>query len=172
MSYLLIIPGLIVLFLLIALFAKKEYHIRREIVINQPKQQVFNYLKMLKNQDNFSKWVMIDPAMQKNYRGTDGTVGFIYAWDGDKKAGKGEQELKKITEGERLDIEVRFERPFTSVAQTPFTTTAISESQTKVSWEMISRMNYPMNIMTLFVDKLLGKDMETSLVTLKGILER
>lgn len=53
----------------------------------------------------------MDPNMKKDFRGTDGTVGFVYAWDGNKKAGKGEQEIKKITEGERVDVEVRFEKP-------------------------------------------------------------
>lgn len=36
---------------------------------------------------------MTDPNMRKNFKGTDGTVGFCYAWDGNKKAGKGEQEI-------------------------------------------------------------------------------
>ena len=74
------------------------------------------------NQDNFNKWTMMDPNMKRSFRGTDGTVGFVYAWDGNKRAGKGEQEITKITEGKRLDIEVRFERPFKAISSTPFTT--------------------------------------------------
>ena len=171
---LVILAGLIGLILFTALFSKKGYSIGREITIDKPRQTVFDYIKHLKNQDHFSKWVMTDPNLKKEFRGTDGTVGFVYAWEGNKQAGKGEQEIKRIAEGERLDIEIRFEKPFEAIAQTPFVTESISENKTRVKWDMISTMKYPMNFMLLFMDmdKLLGKDLEISLKNLKGILER
>jgi uncharacterized protein YndB with AHSA1/START domain len=170
---LIVIVSLIALLLLTALFVKNSYSIARDITINKPKQEVFDYIRHLKNQDNYSKWVMMDPNMKKTFKGTDGTVGFIYAWDGNKQAGKGEQEIKKIVEGERLDIEIRFVKPFEAIASTPFTLDKISDNQTKVTWGMSSSMKYPMNIMLLFMnmDKLLGKDLEISLSNLKNILE-
>jgi uncharacterized protein YndB with AHSA1/START domain len=170
---LIIVAIIIVIPLIAALFIKKEYTIEREITINKPVPAVFNYIKYLKNQDNYSKWVMTDPAMKKDFKGTDGTVGFVYAWDSqNKQAGKGEQEIKSITDNQNLDIEVRFEKPFEGIAHTPFTTEAISQNQTKVKWGMIGANKYPMNIMNLFMDNMLGKDLEKSLVTLKGILEK
>src|SRR5688572_10445584 len=116
---LLVIAILIAIPLIIALFVKKEYKVEREVTINKPKREVFDYVKYLKNQDNYSKWVRMDPNMKKDFRGTDGTVGFVYAWDGNKDAGKGEQKIKNITEGERVDVEVRFEKPFEAVATAP-----------------------------------------------------
>ena len=174
MTILIIIAALIILLLLIALISKKGYTIQRDIIINRPQQEVFNYLKLLKNQDHYSKFTMMDPNMKKEFSGTDGTVGFVYGWEGNKKAGKGEQEIMKIKEGEGLDVEVRFIKPFEGIAQMPFTTTAISGNQTKVSWGMISAMKYPMNIMLLFIkiEEMLGKDLEISLSNLKTILER
>ncbi len=163
---------LIAIPLIIALFVKKEYSIQREITINKPKAEVFNYVKYLKNQDNYSKWVRMDPNMKKEFRGTDGAPGFVYAWDGNKKAGKGEQEIKNITEGESVDIEVRFERPFAGIATTPIVTEAVSADQTKVKWEMNGKSKYPLNFMNLFMDNMLGKDLETSLTALKNILEK
>lgn len=111
----LVIAGLIILFLVAALLVKKEYTVERTTTINQFKPEVFNYLRFLKNQDHYSKWVMTDPAMKKEFRGTDGTIGFVYAWDGNKKAGKGEQEIKQINE-EKIDLEIRFMRPFEATA--------------------------------------------------------
>lgn len=171
---LLILAGIIVLLFIIGLFSKKSYAVQRSITINKPRQDVFNYVKHLRNQDHFSKWVMTDPNMKKEYRGTDGTAGFVYVWEGNKKAGKGEQEIKKVIEGERLDVEVRFEKPFEGIAQTPFITESLSGQQTKLTWSMSSSMKYPMNIMLLFMnmDKLLGNDLQTSLVTLKNVLEK
>ena len=170
---LIVVVIIIAIPLIIALFVKKEYSIQREITINKPQQEVFNYVKYLKNQDNYSKWVMTDPAMKKDFRGTDGTEGFVYAWDSkDKNAGKGEQEITKITEGKRLDIEVRFEKPFEGIATTPIETEEISENETKVKWGMNGKNKYPMNFMNLFMDNMLGSDLETSLTNLKGILEK
>lgn len=170
---LLILASIIALLLIIALLVKKEYAIEREIIIHKSRQEVFDYIKFLRNQDYYSKWVMTDPAMKKDFIGTDGTVGFVYAWDSqNKNAGKGEQEIKNIIEGEKLDVEVRFERPMTSTARTPMTTETLSGNQTKVKWGMEGKNKYPMNLMNLFIDNLLGKDLEISLTNLKSILEK
>lgn len=158
--------------LLAALFMKREYTIRRDIIINKPKGEVFDYIKYIRNQDNYNKWVMIDPGMKKEFKGTDGNVGFTYAWDStNKQAGKGELEIKKLIEGERLEVEIRFERPMSGIAQAPYTTESISPTQTKLTWGMTGHSKYPMNLMNPFFDKLLGKDLESSLATLKNILE-
>lgn len=173
MKIILIVLAIIIAMPLIAaLLIKKKYTVEREIIINKPKEEVFNYVKFLKNQDRYSKWVMMDPNMKKDFRGTDGTVGFIYAWNGNKKAGKGEQEIKRIVEGERLDLEVRFEKPFEGIAHAPLVTETVSKNTTKVKWGMEGESKYPMNFMNLFMDSMLGKDLETSLATLKNILEK
>lgn len=167
----LVIVFLIVTFLIVALFVRKEYAIEREIIIGKPKDVVFNYVKYQKNQDHYSKWVMTDPNMKKEFKGADGTVGFIYAWDGNDKAGKGEQEIKNLKEGERIDLEVRFIRPFESTAYTHMVTEPASANTTKVKWGMVGKSKYPMNVMNLFMNHLLGKDLQISFVNLKNILE-
>ncbi|MEO7767079.1 MAG: SRPBCC family protein [Ferruginibacter sp.] len=172
MKIVLIVLILIAIPFVIALFVKKEYFVEREIIINKPKQEVFNYVKYLKNQDNYNKWVMMDPNMKKDFRGTDGTVGFVYAWDGNSEAGKGEQEIKKILDGEKVDVEIRFKKPFEGIATVPIATSALSSTQTKVTWSMKGKSKYPLNFMNMFIDKMLGKDLESSLTTLKGILEK
>ena len=169
----LIILGLIIGTPLIAAgVVKKKYRVAREIIIDSPASEVYNYLRFLKNQENFSKWVQTDPAMKKTFRGTDGSVGSVYGWDGNKKAGEGEQEINGLSENKKIDIEIRFVRPFKNVAQTPFTLESVSPAKTKVTWEMLGENAYPMTLMNFFVDKLLGPDMENSLNQLKFILEK
>lgn len=166
-----VLAGIILLLLIVALFLPKDYFIEREILIDQPKAEVFDFITHLKNQELFSKWVMTDPNMNKTYKGADGTVGFVYAWEGNKKAGKGEQEIIDIVPGQRMDVEVRFEKPFPGLAYTPFSVTAATADQTIVKWGMRSKMNYPMNLMLGGIKKMLAKDMETSLLNLKRLLE-
>ncbi len=171
---LLVIVILIAIPLLVALFVKKDYAVEREIVINKPKQEVFEYVKYLKNQNNYSVWASLDPNMKTSFTGTDGTVGFISAWESaQKNVGKGEQEIKKITDGERIDYELRFIKPMESTEQAYMITESVSGMQTKVKWGFSGRMKYPMNLMMLFMDfdKMIGGDFEKGLVNLKTIVE-
>jgi uncharacterized protein YndB with AHSA1/START domain len=167
-----ILAGIIALLLIIALLSKKAYTIQREVIINAPTQKVFDFLKQIKNQDFFNKWVMADPAMKKQFIGTDGTVGFIYAWNGNKKVGEGEQEIKGIIEGQKIETELRFVRPFSGISYSYLATESTDGNQTKVKWGKESKMKYPMNIMISMIEKMLAKDMDTSLIQLKKVLEK
>lgn|SRR5699024_5726210 len=149
-----IVLGVIVAIpLIVALFVNKTYAVEEAIVINKPNAEVFDYVKHLKNQDNFSKWATMDPNMKKTYHGIDGTVGFISAWESDDDSvGVGEQEIIKIVEGERIDYELRFIKPFESTQDTYMSKKTIGENQTEVKWGFDGKMRYPMNLMLLFMD--------------------
>ena len=66
-------------------FLKKEYNVKCRVIVNKPSQKGFDYVKYLKNQDNFSVWVNIDAGMKNLYRGVDGTVRFVSALDNKTK---------------------------------------------------------------------------------------
>ena len=169
-----LLVGIIVLALVAALFVKKEYTIERDIVIEKPRQTVYDYIKYLKNQDQFSVWADMDPAMKKEYRGTDGSVGFISAWESkNSNVGKGEQEIKKLQDGFRIDTELRFVKPLESTSYSFMTTEDHQDIYTKVKWNFNGKMNYPMNLMILLMDmdKAVGKDLQAGLDNLKVIVE-
>jgi len=166
---------LVCLLLIIPIFTKRKLRVEREIIINKPCLQVFGFVKILKNQDHFSVWAQKDPEMLKEYRGIDGTVGFVSGWDSKMKdVGKGEQEIKKIADGKRIDYELRFIKPFAATNYADIVFTALSETQTKVSWGFAGEMKYPMNLFLLLrdMDSLLGKDLQEGLANLKELLEK
>jgi len=171
-TILLVVAGIIALILLLALFMKEEHHVRREIIINAPRQKVFDYIKLLKNQDEFNKNAMAAPDRKREFKGTDGTVGYIYAWSGDKNAGVGEKEIKNIIEGKRIETEIRFVKPMAVTASIIMETASLSDNQTKVSWSNAGVLKYPLNIMIPMMEKHVARDMDTSLSTLKNILEK
>lgn len=171
-TVLLVVMGMIVMLLIIALFMKREHCVKREIVINAPSQKVFDYLKLLKNQDNFNRHAVADADRKKEFKGTDGTVGYIYAWSGNKKAGEGEKEIKNLIDGKRIETEIRFIKPMTTSAYIVMETEFLSDHQTKVSWSNAGKLKYPLNIMVPMLEKMLPKDMDASLSTLKNILEK
>lgn len=172
MTILIVLAGLIGLLLIIALFMKKEHYVKREIIINAPQQKVFDYIKLLKNQDEFNTGAMEDPDRKREFKGTDGTVGYIYAWSGNKNAGEGEKEIKNIIEGRRIETEIRFVKPMSATATIIMETDSLSDSQTKVSWSNAGTLRYPLNIMVPMVEKQVAKGMDISLLTLKNILEK
>lgn len=169
---LLAIVAISALLLIIAIFLPKDYTVSQSVIIKRPQTDVFNYVKMIDNQKYYSIWVMEDPNSLMSTKGTDGTVGYISAWDSqNKNVGKGEQEIMKIN-NERIDVDLRFVRPFKSEAKASTTCKAIDANTTEVTNEFYGHSSYPMNLMTLFMKGYLGDAMLKNLTNLKGILEK
>lgn len=163
---------LIGVLILTALIVKKEYKIERVIIIDQPVERVFDYLRYLQHQNNYNKWWMVDPNATREMRGNDGFVGCVVSWDSEnKQLGKGEQEIKSMVINSRIDQEVRFVKPFKSIAQIVLYTEVVTDDITRFRWVFMGKNQFPMNIMNLMMDKLLGKDLEESAARLKAILE-
>lgn len=169
---LLSIASFIALLLIAGLFMRKNHYVMREVIINAPRQKVFDYVKLLKNQDTFNKGAMTDADRKRTFKGIDGTVGYIYAWSGDKSAGEGEKEIMKIVEGERVEAEIRFVKPMKVSAWIIMELEALSDNQTKVSWSNAGKLKYPLNTLIPMMQKSVAKDMDSSLATLKEILEK
>lgn len=159
--------AIVALLLIIALFVPKDFNAGSEIVINRPKSEVFEYVKYVKNQDNYGKWQLMDPDMKKTYEGEDGTVGFVYKWDSEV-LDKGSQKITKIIAGKRVETELNF--GFGELAKSYLTTEDSGDSKTKVRWGISGKTPYPFNLMHLFFD--MNKDFEEGLDNLKNVLEK
>nr|WP_293301130.1 SRPBCC family protein [Allomuricauda sp.] len=168
-----ILAGIVLLILILAAIAPKTYHVSRSIVIAKPKSEVFENLRFLKNQDQWSPWNQKDPGMEKKLTGTDGEVGAMSYWNGNKDVGEGEQEITKIVDGERVESELRFLKPWKSTSDAYLATEAVDANSTKVTWGFSGKNKFPFSIMMLFMnmDKAVGKDFEEGLDNLKSILE-
>lgn len=169
-----IIGGIILLVLLIHFFTNKELNIEDTVVINQPVDKVFDYIRHVKNQDYYSTWNMMDPDMKKEYSGTDGQVGFVYKWDSSKKknVGAGEQEIKAIVPNKSLEMELRFLRPMNDIAQTKMTTESAGTNQTKVMWGFYSKVKFPGTLFKGAIKGMLTKSLVAGLQNLKKELEK
>ncbi|WP_215226737.1 SRPBCC family protein [Echinicola shivajiensis] len=168
------ILGIIVLALISALFIQKEFSVEKTVVIERPVDEVFEYVKMLKNQDKFSVWMQMDPNMKKTYMGMDGTVGAVAAWDSQNSdVGKGEQEIIGIEENKRIDYELRFIEPFEATDKAYMLTEKVSDNQTKVIWGFNSIADYPMNLVMklMGMEQMLGDQLQEGLNTLKYQME-
>jgi uncharacterized membrane protein len=172
MIFLYIFIALVATIFVVAAILPKSFNVSAEIIIDKPCHEVFDYVKQLKNQEKYSVWVMADPNIKIDYKGIDGTVGFISAWTSDNKnVGVGAQEIKAIKEGERYDVELRFEKPFKATNQAYTTTTPMDAHRTKVTTVFNGKNNIPMNLMSAMIRKMLLRDMNQNMVNLKKILE-
>lgn len=165
--------GLVVLFFVIALILPKDLVIQTEIEIEKPASEVFDFVIHLKNQKYWSKWVMADPNAHHNYTGTDGTVGFIAAWDSqNKNVGKGAQEITKIIPGKRYDVELRFEKPFKATNNAYTEVIEMGSTKSKVISQFSGTSPVPFNVFSAMMKKMLTRDMNQNLVNLKNVLEK
>lgn len=103
----------------------------------------------------------------------DGTIGLISSWKGNDDVREGEQEIIGIVDGERIDYELLFIKPFESTSVTYITTISLNDNETFVKWGFVGKMNYPMNALLLIMDmeKMIGGDLEFGLNRLKEIME-
>ncbi len=169
----LLILGFAVFIFVAAFIVDTDFSAERSVIIDRSDQEIFEYVRFLENQYNYSVWGEMDPDMEREFHGTDGTVGFVSSWEGNEEVGRGEQEIVGIVEGERIDYELRFYEPFESSAESYMIVEPVTENQTRVRWGFSGSMPRPMNLMLLFMnmDELIGSDFETGLNNLKQILE-
>ncbi len=173
LALILIIAAVILAIVIIAaLLAPKQMQIEQSIVINRPANAVFEYIKLIRNQDSYSVWNMSDPNKRVTTTGTDGTVGFIYTWDSDNKnTGAGAQEITAIKQSESITCQLRFERPMKNTATTIMRVTATG-NQSTVTWVFEGPTQFPFSILTPVFKNMLGKDMLAGLSNLKNVLEK
>ena len=169
------ILALIAILLVIPLFVKNEFSVTREITVARAQKDVFEYVKYLKNHDNFNHWMQMDKNMKKTFTGTDGTRGFVYAWDSQmRQLGAGEEEIVKIIPGERIDYILRFLRPVKATNEAYMKVESEGADKAKVIWGFHGKMGYPFNAIFIVMkpEKAIGYALQDSLGKLKGLLEK
>lgn len=146
----------------------------REIIIDRPAAEVFAYLRSLKNFSAWNPFAKADPQLRPQFKGSDGAVGSQMSWDGNKMVGAGEQEITRIVDGERIEFELRFLRPFASTTTGSFAVAPAGSGQTKVIWSMLGKTAFPMTILCLVfsTEKMIGGQFENGLKELKKLLEK
>ena len=173
MIFFYILLGIVLVLFILGLIAPKDYEISRSIVIDKDIKEVFQFLKLIKNQDHWSPWKKKDPSMKQSYIGVDGEVGFIAKWEGNKDVGMGEQEILSITENQEVNSKLRFLKPWKSESDAYIRVEALTKNRTSVTWGFTGKSPMPFNVFILFfnMDKTVGKDFEEGLTSLKKVLE-
>lgn len=169
---LIVLIATIAVVLIAALFIPKTYTVSVSTVIEKPISEVFSYIKIIRNQEHYSVWVMQDPNIVLNYTGTDGTVGFKAAWVSQiKNVGEGEQEIMNIVENKQVDMQLRFKKPVPGEQKASTFTEALTDAETRITAEFYGNAPYPINLMSAIGKSIITKAQTQNLANLKKVLE-
>lgn len=162
--------------LLISFFTRQGITTSASIEISKPRQQVFDYLSNLKNQEQYNSWLMLDTGLTTTYNGTDGVPGFTMSWESNnKKNGKGSQYIVSLEPPDQIKIEMTFEQPIRSHAAYWFELTQVTNASTHINWiyEGNPEPHYFLRVSQLLLrlKKQVNKHMRISLQNVKNRLE-
>ena len=171
--FLLGIAGIIVLVLIIAAFVSNSYTLQKEVTINKPAMDIYNYVRINKNQTDWNAWYKMDTKAKIDITGTDGEVGSAWNWDSEI-TGKGNQTIAALEPGTKIAYELNFIKPFEAKANNDVTFEALDSTHTIVRNTFIGNSPYPMNVMHLFMnmDKMMGTPMQDGLNAIKANMEK
>jgi hypothetical protein len=144
-----------------------EFEVVRQAVITAEPSRVHELIDNFHEWTRWSPWEDIDPQLRRMYSGPDTGVGAQYAWEGNRKAGRGTMEITSSDE-RAIGVKVDFEKPFKATNQTTFELNPV-DGGTEVVWRMIGKHAGLMGLMSKVIpmDKMIGKDFEKGLDQLK-----
>ncbi|MEJ5104555.1 SRPBCC family protein [Chryseobacterium sp. MYb328] len=174
MKTLLKLIGIIILlfiaYAVIAMLAfSKDYHYEKSIVINAPKEKVWQYAGSLKGYnmwDPFSKEIK---NVKITYSGEGNKMGDSYHWKGDDS--EGEQSIIETVPNEKLATQLHFIKPFEGNAKSNIVL-APEGNGTKVTWMIDNELNAMMKIMKPMMDGNMDKMFGQGLDDLKKLSEK
>ncbi|KQR70611.1 SRPBCC family protein [Pedobacter sp. Leaf176] len=154
-------------------FLPKNYSVSRSVVINTPDSVIFKNIADFNEFYEWNPWAKMEPTAKTIFSGTPATPGHIYAWVG-KETGSGEMKILKVERNKLVDIDLFFKEPFESHADTKFVIQQDGGSN-RVTWTMSGENNLISKWMCLVMggmDKMIGKDFESGLKSLKEKSEK
>jgi Polyketide cyclase / dehydrase and lipid transport len=90
----------------------KSLQIVKTVTVKGSMQDVFDMVKYLNNFPKWSPFLAEDPSQKYEVKGTDGTVGAQYHWDGNKGKDLGYQEIVKIDDLKFVGMKCDIQKPF------------------------------------------------------------
>ena len=90
----------------------RSIHIKKKVTVNAALPEVFDMVKYLANYPKWSPFLVQDPDQQYEVKGTDGTVGAQYHWNGNKGKDLGYQEIVRIEPNRFIGMKCDIQKPF------------------------------------------------------------
>ncbi len=171
------VAGVVLVVLVAAILAyattkPDTFRVQRATSIKAPPEKIYPHLGDFHAWNAWSPWEKMDPALKRTFSGAASGKGAVYAWEGNKKVGKGRMEITDATPS-RIAIKLDFIEPFEGHNVTEFTLEPKGDS-TSLTWTMSGPALFITKVMQVFVsmDAMIGKDFEAGLASLKAVAEK
>lgn len=163
----------IAVILILAATKPNEFRIQRSATINAPAEKIFAVLSDFHQWTHWSPWEHRDPNLKRTFDGAERGKGAIYGWEGNKNVGSGRMEILEANAPSKLRIKLDFFTPFEAHNSAEFTLLP-QGNVTNVHWLMRGPAPFLSKLMQVFMnfDKMIGKDFETGLASLKAHTEK
>ncbi len=158
--------------LVYAYFKHNSFRIERSLTVNATPETVHAHLADFHKWMAWSPWEGMDADMQRSYSGAASGIGAAYAWVG-KKAGSGDMLITKSDPKSGIALDLNFTKPMKANNKTEITLTP-EAGGTRINWAMFGPQPFVGRLMTTFfsMDKMVGKDFEKGLMSLKALSEK
>lgn len=169
--YLIVIAVIVVL--IIAARQPDCFQVQRKTLIHASPDGIFTLLNDLKLWERWSPWEKKDPAMKRTFGTVTAGKDAVYEWEGDRNVGHGRMEITESIPPERLTIKLEFMKPFVAHNIVEFMLVPKGD-YTEVVWDIHGPMPFMSKVMCLFIsmDRMIGRDFEAGLASLKALTEK
>lgn len=160
------------LFVVVVATRPATFHVERSINVSAPAESAYAQVNDFHAWPNWSPWEKMDPGMKKTFSGAPAGQGSVYSWAGNDKVGEGRMTIERSDKPSLVSIKLEFLKPFAATNTATFTFAPIAEG-TKVTWAMDGNNNFMSKAFQMFMDmdKMIGKDFERGLESLKVAAE-
>ncbi len=166
MPYLLGLALTLGVFALYVASRPSAFRITRSRTIQAPASTLFALINDFHAWTAWSPWDKVDADLKRTYEGAESGVGAVYKWAG-AKTGEGVMTLTDSVEHSKIEIDLRFIKPFAADNRTTFTLEPDGDG-TKVTWAMTGNNNFVSKAFGVIVnvDAMVGKDFEKGLAAM------
>jgi Polyketide cyclase / dehydrase and lipid transport len=171
MFYVFVIVVALALFLFFVSRKADRFSLSRSIAINATARDIFPWINNVRRFNEWNPWAAMDATSSITYAGTEEGPGASYSWVG-KKTGEGSMTLKDADPPAAAQFALEFIKPFkaSNIARFSLQETG---GATTVTWTMTGANSFFNKLFQTFVsmDKMVGKDFEKGLASLKQRVE-
>ena len=175
MAVIIVIAVIVLIGLVLVLAAARpnEFAVERTTRIDAPPARIYPHIADFHRWAEWSPFERLDPAMKKSHSGAASGPGSVYEWEGNNKVGQGRMEILDATPPSSVTVKLDFLKPFEAHNTAKFTLVPAGSS-TDVTWRMFGPSPFVTKVMGVFynMEKMVGKDFERGLSSLKSVAER
>ena len=159
--------------LVLAATKPSRFSVRRETTVKAPAERIFPLINDFHQWVAWSPWEHRDPALKRSYSGAESGKGAVYGWEGNNSVGSGRMEILESAVPSKIVIKLDFIKPLEGHNTAEFTMLPRGDG-THVIWLMHGPAPFLNKLMQVFMnlDRMIGKDFEAGLASLKQLTEK